>query len=152
MLAVCGSSEAAALAAEEGVEVVLEAQPSGQNAAARAAVEHALRLGAGDLLLVSSDLPLVTGQALRKVLAAAGAANPSAVAAAATGRGGTNALLMRPPGALGLFFGDDSLASFERDARGRGVPFAVVDLPELALDLDEPSDLEAFLELPAERP
>ncbi len=151
MLAVCGSSEAATLAAEEGAEVVLEAEPSGQNAAARAAVEHALRLGASELLLVSSDLPLVTGQALRKVLAAAGAATPSAVAAAATGRGGTNALLMRPPGALALFFGDDSLARFERDARGRGVPFEVVDLPELALDLDEPSDLEALHKLPAER-
>lgn len=98
--------------------------------------------------MVSSDLPLVTPESLRQVVEAAGEAAPAAVAAAATGRGGTNALFMRPPGAIGLFFGDQSLARFERDARDRGVPLAVLELPELALDLDEPSDLELLPRAP----
>ena len=122
--------------------MVLEAEPSGQNPAARAAIEAAHRLGAASLLIVSSDLPLVSAGALREVVGAAAGTGPSVVAAAATGRGGTNALFMRPPGVVGTFFGDDSLARFEHDARARGVDFRVVELPELALDLDEPSDLE----------
>jgi 2-phospho-L-lactate guanylyltransferase (CobY/MobA/RfbA family) len=142
VVAICGSREAAELAGEESVEVVLEPEPAGQNPAARTAVEHALASGAGELLVLSSDLPKVTPAALREVLDAAGSGSPAVVAAAATGRGGTNALFMRPPGTVGLFFGDDSLVKFERDARARAVPFKLLELPELALDLDEPSDLE----------
>lgn len=146
VLAVCGSREAAALAAEEAAGVLLEEAPSGQNGAAATAVAAALERGADALLVVSSDLPLVTAAALRAVIAAAGRAPRAAVAAAATGRGGTNALFMRPPGVIGLFFGDDSLARFERDAAERGVGFTIVERPELALDLDEPTDLELLAE------
>lgn len=142
MLAVCGSSEAAALAAEEGADVLLEHAPSGQNGAARAAIAAAVERGAEAVLVVSSDLPLVTADALTAVAEAAAGAGPSVVAAAATGRGGTNALYMRPPGAIGLFFGDDSLVKFERDAAERHVRFTIVERSDLALDLDEPSDLE----------
>jgi 2-phospho-L-lactate guanylyltransferase (CobY/MobA/RfbA family) len=45
---------------------------------------------------------------------------------------------------IDLHFGDDSLAKFEADARSRGVRFETYDSPELALDVDEPSDLAAF--------
>lgn len=144
MVAVCGSEQAAELAREELAEVVLEREPAGQNPAARAAIAYALEQGADELLVLSSDLPLITPQALARVIAAAGSESPAAAAAAAVGRGGTNALFMRPPGAIGLHFGDRSLPKFEEDARDRGVKFTIVELPELALDLDEPSDLEAL--------
>ncbi len=101
--------------------------------------------GGRAVLVVSSDLPLVSPEALVRVLEL-GAAGGSTrvVAAAATGRGGTNALYLRPPDVIGLHFGDDSLVKFERDAREHGVSFQVVDDPELALDLDEPADLAAL--------
>ena len=67
------------------------------------------------------------------------------LAAPATGRGGTNALYLSPPDAIGLHFGDDSLRRFEHDAAARDVRFELFEAPELALDLDEPSDL-AILE------
>ena len=63
------------------------------------------------------------------------------VAAPATGRGGTNALYLSPPDAIEVHFGDDSLRKFERDAVSRGVLFELFEAAELALDLDEPSDL-----------
>ena len=67
---------------------------------------------------------------------------PVVVAAPAIGRGGTNALYLRPPDAIGMHFGDDSLAKFQEDAEARGVRFAVHHSDAIALDLDEPSDLE----------
>jgi 2-phospho-L-lactate/phosphoenolpyruvate guanylyltransferase len=144
VLVVAGSQEAAALARKLGAAVFLEAQPRGQNPAAAAGIAFATARGAHSVLVLSSDLPRVSRSALRVLLEAAGERSPVAVAAAATGRGGTNALLLRPPGAIGLHFGDQSLRRFEGDARGRGVPFEVVEHPHLALDLDEPADLVAL--------
>jgi len=144
VLVVAGSEEAAGLGRRLGAEILLEAEPRGQNPAAAAGIAHALGRGAEAVLLLSSDLPLVTAAALRRVVSAAHAPGPAAVAAAATGRGGTNALFLRPPDALGLHFGDRSLPKFEADAAARGVEFKVVEDPALALDLDEPADLAAL--------
>jgi len=48
---------------------------------------------------------------------------------------------LNPPNALGLHFGADSLAAFEREAKQRGVGFVVLPSRAMALDLDEPADL-----------
>jgi 2-phospho-L-lactate guanylyltransferase len=144
VLVVAGSEEAAALGRRLGAEVLVEAEPRGQNPAAALGIEHARRAGAGSVLVLSSDLPLVSAAALRSVIAAGEGRMQGVVAAAATGRGGTNALFLKPPDAVGLHFGDQSLARFEADARARDVWFEVLEHPELALDLDEPADLAAL--------
>jgi 2-phospho-L-lactate/phosphoenolpyruvate guanylyltransferase len=150
VLAVAGSEPAAELARLAGAEVLLEAEPRGQNPAARLGIEHALSRGARAVLVLSSDLPLVTRRAVARMLAAARQLPvPAAVAAAASGRGGTNALYLSPPDALGLHFGEDSLAQFEREARQRGCAFRVHRSPALALDLDEPDDLDRLVALRA---
>ena len=142
IIVVAGTSEAAAWAENRSVEVIAESDPQGQNAAGRAAVEWARGAGADGLLLLSSDLPLLTREALAGMLEQARAmGSPAVLAAPATGRGGTNALYLAPPDAIDLHFGDDSLARFERDARLRGVPFELHEAEALALDLDEPDDL-----------
>jgi 2-phospho-L-lactate guanylyltransferase len=147
VLAVCGGGAPAELARDAGAEVLIEAEPAGQNPAARLGIAHATAAGAGAVLLLSSDLPLVTRRVVAGMLTAARrAGRPAVVAAPATGRGGTNALYLCPPGAIDLHFGDDSLAKFEADAAARGVPFALHETPRLALDLDEPSDLLALRE------
>jgi 2-phospho-L-lactate guanylyltransferase len=122
VLVVAGSETVASIAKEWGAEVLLEPRQEGQNAAAQRGITRALTAGADAVLLLSSDLPLVTIEAVRSVLDAASALDgPVAVAVPAIGRGGTNALYLRPPDAIALHFGDDSLA--------------------MALDLDEPADL-----------
>ncbi len=142
VLAVCGGVEAAELARLAGVQVLLEAHPSGQNPAARLGLDFARDRGAGAALLLSSDLPLVRPPDITELLAQARAlGSPAVVAAPATGRGGTNALYLSPPDTLELHFGDDSLARFQADAEQRGVAFALFESPALALDLDEPADL-----------
>ncbi|TMC13754.1 MAG: 2-phospho-L-lactate guanylyltransferase [Chloroflexi bacterium] len=143
-IVVAGSEEAAALARELAAEVIVEAHPTGQRDAARRGIERALELGAGSVLLLSSDLPLVSRSAVEELLRLAAAyAPPVAVAAPAIGRGGTNALFLNPPEAIGLHFGDDSLRKFEAEAHERGVRFEVFESDAFALDLDEPSDLVA---------
>jgi 2-phospho-L-lactate guanylyltransferase len=141
-LVVAGSDEAAALAESLGVEALLEPRQEGQNVAAQRGIAHAIAGGADAVLLLSSDLPLVTTRSVREVLAAAALLTPPAVMAVpAVGRGGTNALYLNPPRAIGLQFGADSLAAFQREARNQHVHFALHQSPAMALDLDEPADL-----------
>ena len=141
-LVVAGSDEAAALAAELGAEVLIEPRQEGQNVAAQRGLARAIENGADAALLLSSDLPLVTKKSVRDLLREASRlAPPVAVAVPATGRGGTNALYLHPPRAIGLHFGADSLVAFRREAQGLGVRFEIHISPAMALDLDEPADL-----------
>jgi 2-phospho-L-lactate/phosphoenolpyruvate guanylyltransferase len=145
VLAVCGSPEAAELARSRGAEVLLEERPAGQNAAASRGIDRAEAGGAAAVVLLSSDLPLVSPEAVTEMISTGRRmGSPAALAAAATGRGGTNALYLSPPGAVGLHFGEASLEKFAGDAAQRGVPFEIFESSSLALDLDEPSDLEAL--------
>jgi 2-phospho-L-lactate guanylyltransferase len=142
VLVVAGSEEVSKLATRWGVEVLLEPRQEGQNVAAARGIARAVEGGADAVLLLSSDLPLVTVGSVREVLQRAARIDaPVAVAVSATGRGGTNALYLRPPGAITLHFGSDSLAKFKHEAENRGVNFAVHDSDAMSLDLDEPGDL-----------
>ncbi|HYM66540.1 MAG TPA: 2-phospho-L-lactate guanylyltransferase [Patescibacteria group bacterium] len=142
-LVVAGGEGVAALARSWGADVLLEPRQEGQNVAARRGIDRAVEAGADAVLLLSSDLPLVTRQSVQELLdAAARHAAPVAVAVPAVGRGGTNALYLRPGHAIGLHFGDDSLARFRQDAETHGVDFVIHASEAMALDLDEPSDLD----------
>ena len=142
LLVVTGSDEVAEMATGWGAEVLVEPREEGQNVAARRGINRAVEKGAEAVLVLSSDLPLVTAKAVRDMLDAGGRhASPGVVAAPAIGRGGTNALYLRPAEAIGLHFGDDSLAKFRDDAESRGVRFVIHHSDAMALDLDEPSDL-----------
>jgi len=142
VLVVAGGEEVAEMAAAWGAEVLVEPREEGQNVAARRGINRAVEKGAEAVLILSSDLPLVTVDSVRELLHSAGRhASPVVVAAPAIGRGGTNALYIRPPDAIGLHFGDDSLTKFRDDAESRGVRFVIHHSDAMALDLDEPSDL-----------
>ena len=142
VLVVAGGDEVAEMAASWGAAVLLEPREEGQNMAAQRGIKRAVEGGAEAVLLLSSDLPLVTEDAVRAMLTAAGRLTPPVVLAApAIGRGGTNALYLRPPDVIGLHFGDESLVKFREDADARGVHFALHQSDAIALDLDEPEDL-----------
>lgn len=143
VLVVAGSEEVAEMATSWGAEALLEPREEGQNIAAQRGIARAMAGGADAVLLLSSDLPLVTAAAVRKLLQVASSlGSPVVVAVPAIGRGGTNALYLNPPDAVNLHFGADSLTKFKEDAEARGVKFAIHRSNAIALDLDEPSDLE----------
>lgn len=141
-LVVTGSQEVVALAERLGAETLLEPRQEGQNAAANRGIAEAVKRGARAVLLLSSDLPLVTQDAVQELLDFGGRLpTPAVVAVPAIGRGGTNALYLEPPDAMSLHFGADSLAAFRREAEASGVNFAIHRSEAMALDLDEPADL-----------
>jgi 2-phospho-L-lactate guanylyltransferase len=141
-LVVGGSAEVKEIAERLGVEAVIERRQEGQNTAAKRGIAHALKSKARAVLILSSDLPLVTPKSVREMLEVASrVAPPAVVAAPAIGRGGTNALYLSPPDAISLRFGADSLKAFRREAETKGIHFAVHKSEALALDLDEPADL-----------
>jgi len=141
-LVVAGSPEVVDIAERLGAPSLLEPRQEGQNVAAKRGIAEAVKKGAEAVVLLSSDLPLVTPKAVRDLLDAAGRiASPAAVAVPALGRGGTNALYLKPPEAIALHFGADSLAAFRREAEEKGVNFAIHRSEAMALDLDEPADL-----------
>ena len=142
VLVVAGGEGVAALAEVWGADVLLEPKQEGQNPAAARGIATAMAGGADAVLLLSSDLPLVTIDAVSEVLEAGSRLMaPVAMAVPAVGRGGTNALYLRPPDAITLQFGADSLAKFQHEAESRGVEFVVHHSDAMALDLDEPGDL-----------
>jgi 2-phospho-L-lactate guanylyltransferase len=103
---------------------------------ARAAVPSDARL-----LVLPSDLPALSPQALRSVLDAADAAAPPCVVIVPDRHGrGTNALLLDPPDVIDPAFGGDSRAAHAWLASSGGAAFVEVE-GVLGLDVDTPDDL-----------
>jgi 2-phospho-L-lactate guanylyltransferase len=94
-------------------------------------------------LVLMADCPLVRPETLDALVAAA---NPVAIGRAQDG--GTNALALRPPGAVEPAFGvaDGARIVAER-ARQVGVEAVIMDDPGLAFDVDTVDDLRRVLEI-----
>jgi 2-phospho-L-lactate/phosphoenolpyruvate guanylyltransferase len=93
------------------------------------------------LLVIPSDLPAVTTEALAAVLAAGGeAGSPSVVLVPDRHGRGTNALLLDPPDVIDPAFGGDSRAGHAWLASSADAAFVEVQ-GVLDLDVDTPEDL-----------
>jgi 2-phospho-L-lactate guanylyltransferase len=92
--------------------------------------------------VIAADLPLVSAEEIRTLVAATPARG---VAIGRARDGGTNAVSMRPPGGYSTCFGTpDSAAGHERAAWLAGGNAHTLDLPGLAFDIDTPEDLAAW--------
>jgi 2-phospho-L-lactate guanylyltransferase len=114
------------------------------NAAVRLGQGEAERLGAAGALVLVADLPRIGPEDLRALAAAAPAGRGAALAPSRDGTG-TNALLVCPPAGLEPALGPGSLARHLAGAQATGLQTALVPRPGLALDVDTPEDLAAFL-------
>jgi 2-phospho-L-lactate/phosphoenolpyruvate guanylyltransferase len=141
-IVVSGDPEAQALAAAVGAEVVPDPADEGHVEAALAGIARAEVEGAGCVVLLPGDCPLLDPRELDRLLTGV----PAHYVAIVPDRhgAGTNALVLSPPGAIRPAFGEGSRARHEAAAREAGVPFAVEELRSLALDLDTPADLVAL--------
>jgi 2-phospho-L-lactate guanylyltransferase len=136
---------ALALAAEYGARAMLDAAAD-LNGALEQGARHLSAAGVRALLVLPSDLPLLSAGDVELLARALG---PGPAAALAPARdGGTNALLAAPPDALPFLFGRGSLAGHLAVARELGVAARLVCSPGLELDVDTPDDLLALAQAP----
>ena len=136
---------AAACAQSHGAAVMFDRADNGINAAVRLAIEHIAGPDDG-LVVVPSDIPHITREAIAAATRAILPMRTMAIAAASED-GGTNQLACRPAGATPLHFGRSSFDLHCRLAVQAGIAVHALRLPELALDLDRPEDLRRFLSL-----
>jgi len=134
------------LAHRFGLEVIAD----NANRSETDAIEMATRVcelrGVRYTLVIPADIPLIKAWELEKILEIA-PEQGSVLAPAADGRG-TNAAFRRPAGLFPLRFGNDSFKPHLAAARATGKPCAVLSLPGIALDVDNPSDLRQLTEAP----
>jgi 2-phospho-L-lactate guanylyltransferase (CobY/MobA/RfbA family) len=119
------------LAAAEEVGRTIVAEGRGQGAAVEAALSDVHET---PVLVVNADLPAITPRDLLSLL---GSIPPAGIAVAAAADGTTNALGLAAPGLFESVYGPGSAKRFLALA-----PSRLVEIPNLAADVDSLSDLE----------
>jgi 2-phospho-L-lactate/phosphoenolpyruvate guanylyltransferase len=150
-LVVSPDREAIDRAASLGARTIRQ-RGQGLNAGLREARDDAIAGGAEAIAILPIDLPLVTPEAIGRLLAPLGAdgQRPLVVLAPDRHHRGTNGLLLAPPDAIEPSFGGDSRMAHEACARDVGARYVEIDGP-LAVDLDTPDDLLLVESLAADR-
>ena len=122
-----------------GAQAMLE-EEQGHNPALHAAALRARAAGTKALLTISADLPLLTAQDIRGMIARS-ARHPIVLAPSREGTG-TNALLARPPLAVPYLFGPHSFQDYVQAARQRQLSVSIYNSMSLAWDIDNIDDID----------
>jgi 2-phospho-L-lactate guanylyltransferase len=142
---VTGDAEVIACARQFRVEIIAEERSAGHTAAVSHAQAVALATGADCFLTIPGDVPDVTAAELRALVDAARADRAVVLVPSLSGLG-TNGVLLRPPDAMTLKFGEPSFENHLSVARALDLPVKVLRLKGLGLDIDTPDDLRTLLE------
>ena len=142
VLVVAGDEAAADVGRAAGAAVLVVREPGLLPALTAADVASA---GWSATVVVAADLPDVTVEDLRAVVAAADAIAGPAVVVAPTHDGGTGALLRRPGAIIAPAYGAGSAARHLSAARAGGVAAIAVAREGLARDIDTPEQLSPAL-------
>lgn len=141
---------AQALARRYGARTVTDDARGGHSGAVAAMAAILTAEGVAGMLTCPGDIPAITAAEVASVLDAHGAA-PAFTIVAAHDERGSNAILLTPPDAMELRFGDDSFLPHLDAARRHGMTPRIVRAEGIALDLDNPEDVRAFMAAPCAR-
>ena len=136
------------LATEYDFEVIPDPDNPGETGAIELATRICVDRGADSTLVIPADIPLIQACELDEILQHA-PAEGSVLVPAADGRG-TNAAFRRPANLFPLRFGNDSFKPHHAAAQATGKPCVVLNLPGIAIDVDNPADLQQLISLPGE--
>jgi 2-phospho-L-lactate/phosphoenolpyruvate guanylyltransferase len=139
-------TQAIALAERYGAATIGEGAHDGHTGAVNAGARHLIAQGRATMLTLPGDLPLVVATEIEQLIAAHGPA-PAFTIAPSHDDQGSNAILMSPPDAVPLRFGEDSFFPHLAAARAAGIEPCVMRLPGIAFDIDNPQDLDHFARL-----
>ena len=136
------------LAAEYRFEVIPDPDNPGETGAIEIATRVCVERGEESTLVIPADIPLIESSELEEIYKHA-PAEGSVLVPAGDGRG-TNAAFRRPANLFPLRFGNDSFKPHHAAAQATGKPCVVLNLPGIAVDVDNPPDLQQLLSLPGE--
>ena len=148
MLVVTVDPAAGRMARRYGARLVEDGARDGHTGAVAAAARLLMAERRAGMLTLPGDIPLVTADEISRLVAAHRPA-PSFTIVPSHDEGGSNAILLSPPEAVPLRFGDDSFFPHLRAAEAQGIRPTVLRLPGIALDIDNPEDLAAFARQPS---
>jgi 2-phospho-L-lactate/phosphoenolpyruvate guanylyltransferase len=137
---------ARALAQRFDCRVLTDDARGGHTAAVAAAARTLAAEGRAGMLQLPGDIPLVRADEISLLLALRRRA-PSFTIAPSHDDFGSNAVLVCPPTAVPLTFGDDSFYPHLRAAQTCGIKPLIVRQHGIGLDIDRPEDIAAFARL-----
>jgi 2-phospho-L-lactate guanylyltransferase len=145
---VTGDPFAVKLAAEFEFEIIPDPENPGETGAIEMATRVCVERGADSTLVIPADIPLMEAWEFDEILKHA-PREGSVLVPAGDGRG-TNAIFRRPADLFPLRFGNDSFQPHHAAAQATGKTCIVLNLPGIAVDIDNPEDLQQLMSLPGE--
>lgn len=145
---VTGDPYATRLAEEYKFEVIPDPENPGETGAIEMATRICVERGEESTLVIPADIPLIQAWELEEIFKHAPGCG-TVLVPAGDGRG-TNAVLRRPADLFPLRFGNDSFKPHHAAAQATGNPCVVLHLSGIAVDVDNPSDLQQLISLPGE--
>lgn len=129
-----------------GWETLIEQAQASESASVDWASRVLAERGVQAVLRLPADLPLVSSEDVDALFAVEVNA-PAAILVPSREGTGTNAILRTPPTLFPSRFGPNSLSLHQAEAARVGVECRIVENERIALDIDEPADLQALIEL-----
>ncbi len=141
VLVVSRDQAALSLARAHGARTVQENGAPELNVALTRATIVAKRYATRGVLIIPSDLPMISKEDVYAMLELV-KDPPVVIVVPDRKKEGTNALLVCPVGLIEYDYGPDSFERHCQRARQAGARLEICELPSLALDMDVPEDLE----------
>ena len=141
-LVISRDTKALTIAREMGAKTLQEGADSNLNPALLRATMVVRTWRADAVLVLPADLPFITDEDIEGM--AALSLDSSIVIATDSAQDGTNALLVRPPGAIEYAYGAGSYARHVAQAQAAGMSARRYDSPRTRLDIDVPDDLQVY--------
>ncbi len=140
------------LAAKYGMELIAETEQISESVSVDFGSKEVKKRGATAVLRLPIDLPLISARDIEAVLdldagkdRGENGETPSVVIVPSRDGSGTNAILRRPPDLFPSHFGPGSLARHLAEAAASKADCRVIELPSIALDIDDPNDVSEFI-------
>lgn len=141
ILLVTSQQRGGRLARAFATELLEDTGAQGLNGAVQAAANHLCRQQVNDMLVLHGDIPLISTATINQICAQH-QPSPSLTLAPDLANEGTNGMLASPPDLIPFSYGIGSLQKHIQAAVAKNVQPGIVNLPDIALDIDQPADLE----------
>ncbi len=147
-LVISRDTKALAIARELGAKTLQEGADSNLNPALLRATMVLKTWRADAVLILPADLPFINNDDIAQMIRLS--TERSLVIATDSEQDGTNALLVRPPGAIDYAFGAGSFARHIAAAEQNDIAVQRYESPRIQLDIDVPADLRSYRRIVAE--